>query len=441
MVSSRFQLGVLVRISLLIALITLLAFVLAYTGWFFTPLVTGVLIIVAVWDLVRHLNKTNRNLNEFLVSLQQSGYSTRFPESGSEIHRTFNAIIEEFQKLGAEKESQLQFLNTLTENLRVGLMCFNPKGDLVWMNPEARRYIGRPLLRDMEDLRKSNRALHDEIVGMMPGQTLLMKWQSVEKQEELSIHYKSIIIQKETLDIFLIQNVQVEMDAKEVEAWQKLTRVMRHEIMNSMTPIVSLTEAVNQVLNRNRSWTEENKEEYEDVLESLDAVESRSKQLLKFVNAYKDFATTPQIVKEEFEVAGLLDELQSLMHQELDNRNVSMNVAAKPPGLRLNGDKKLLSGILINLVKNSLEAMTDEAGKITISARSYENGQVRLVVEDDGQGIPQDLQDKVFVPFFTTKEGGSGIGLSLSRQLIHLHGGSITVESQPGVGTRFEIFL
>jgi len=441
MASSGYQIAISWRVTILVILVVVLAFVLANTDWFFTPLVTAALSVVSVMELLRYLNRSHRSLNDFLLTIKQSGFNTRFPEQGPEIFRTFNEIIDEFGKLGSKNESQYQFLHTLTENIKVGLICFREDGSVAWMNPAANEYIGSPILDHLEGLRKINPELYSFIEKIPPGKNQVVKMNVGPRESEVSIHHRAVIIQKKRLDIFLFQDIQQEMDAKEVEAWQKLTRVMRHEIMNAMTPIVGLTEAVHHVLKTNRQWDSENTEEYNDVLESLEAVESQSKRLLKFVNAYKDFAQTPEVTTEAVSVKDLIGSVRSLMDQELAVKGITLEVDIKPGDLEAQLDRKLMEGVLINLVKNSIEAITGGKGTIEIVARSRPGAQFHLSVRDNGVGIAKDQLDKIFVPFYTTKEEGSGIGLSLSRQLIHLHGGNITIDSQPGHGTTFHIFL
>jgi len=440
---SWFRIGIVTRVIILQVLSLTLAFVLIKTSWFFTPVVVGALLLIAIFELIRFLGKYYNNLNQFLLSLKQGGFTTSFPEKdtkSNEIYHTFNEIIAEFQKLAIEKESHYQFLQTLTENIKAGLICFNDSGEILWLNPEAKKFINKPYIKSLEDLRTKQTVLYDAIATLTMGETSVIKIAIGSREIEASIHKKSIIIDKRQIHIILLQNIHQEMEYKEVEAWQKLTQVMRHEIMNSLTPIVGLTEAVNKVISGKKTLSSK-EEDYQDILESLDAIENRGKGLLQFVNAYKDFSQNPELKKERFKIVEMLQRVGALFEKQFWSKMVIFNVEVKPKDLEIHADEELLEGVIINIVKNALDVLPDQKGIISILVKQSFGVKCQIIITDNGPGMDSEVINKIFIPFFTTKDDGSGIGLSLSRQIIQLHGGSIVATSKPGQGASFLIDL
>ncbi len=439
MAFNRFSTGIVLRVMFLLLVSMILAFVLVTKNWFFTPLVTGIILVIAVIELIRHLNKYQKSLNQFLLAVKQGGFNTTFPQSskpGEEIFKTFNEIIDAFAALALKNESQYQFLKTLTENIRAGLICFNTSGDISMLNPEAKKFIGKPYIKTIQEIEAVQKDLFKKIHVLNTGESGVIKMKSGKVELDTLVHKKTVIINDEELNIILLQDIHNEMEMNQLNSWQQLTRVMRHEIMNSLTPIVSLTEAVNSLITSKKSISSE-EEDYKDIIESLDAIENRSKGLLRFVNAYKNFSNPPEIHKIQFEISGLLERVEQLFKNKFEEKNIILDISCKPKSLQIEADEELLEGVIINLVKNAIEAMDTQGGKISVVARKTER--VHISVADTGMGIKSENLENIFIPFFTTKEKGSGIGLSLGRQVIQLHGGNISVHSIPGKGTSFHI--
>jgi signal transduction histidine kinase len=260
----------------------------------------------------------------------------------------------------------------------------------------------------------------------------------------LSIQMKEIVLQGEHVKIILLQNLNNELEAKEIEAWYQLIRVLTHEIMNSVTPIVSLTAAIQSILTYSDGsskklalLTEENQE---DVVNSLSTITARSKGLLKFVNAYKEYAKPLALHPESTDLAVLITRIIDLLKSDLEEHLIHLNVNLTPVSIPAKADIALMEQVLINLIKNAMEAVAhDGGGIINVGARVKEGNIVSITVSDNGSGIDPETMPKIFIPFFTTKSKGTGIGLSLSRQIIKLHGGNIKVSSSPGKGSVFTV--
>jgi two-component system, NtrC family, nitrogen regulation sensor histidine kinase NtrY len=436
----KFNLQIIVRVIIIVILAIITAYGIIDRGWFFTPLVSGILLLLSCIELVRHLSYYHRSLNNFLMTIKQSGFNASFPENKpreEELFHTFNEIIQSFQSLALENEAQLQFLNTLTDNIQAGILVFNEAGVINWMNPEVKNLIRKPGISSLTDLARIQPDLAGELKALAPGRKKIISMPGSGENMEVSVQVSKILIGGEILNIGLLQNIHREMEIKEVEAWQKLTRVMRHEIMNSMTPIVGLTEAVNLVISSKENLNISDPD-FIDIKESLHTIEDRSKGLLKFVNAYKDFSQVPELSLSEIGINDLLEKVKALFEKELAQKTAVLHLDVKPASMKVLVDQELFEQVFINLVKNSLEAFENSSGEIVVFCRRDKDRSL-IRFSDNGSGIEEQILDRIFIPFYTTKKEGSGIGLSLSRQIIQQHGGNITVSSAKGKGTTFVI--
>jgi len=437
MIFSRYATGILLRVIIILVITMFLAFVLVTKSWFFTPLVTFSILSIAVFELIYLLHRQQRELNNFLIAIKQGGYNTTYQETGSfkSLFKTFNEIISSFQSLAYEKESNYQFLLLLTENIRAGLICYNDSDEITLLNPAAKIFIGKPMLSRYSDLERLQPNLYKQTKSLLSGRSLLVKVKIDHVNQDILVHKKKIIIKKSVITVLLLQNIQEQLDTNELDSWQVLTRVLRHEIMNSLTPIVGLSEAINAVLGRKKILNPED-EEFQDIKESMDAIESRSRALLRFVNAYKDFSNNQELHETTFDLKDVLIRVEQLLHNDLETKNINLNIPAA--SLELQADEQLLEGVLINLVKNSMEAI-HEKGNIHLTVVKNERTVISIV--DDGPGISNDQLEKIFVPFYTTKREGSGIGLSLARKVVQLHKGKINAFSNQEGGLTVEMVL
>lgn len=437
MIFSRYSAGILIRVIIILGITVFIAFILITKSWFFTPLVALSALLISVIELIQHLHKQQRELNNFLIAVKQGGFNTSFNEVGSfkSIFKTFNEIITSFRSLAIEKESNYQFLVLLTENIRAGIICYNDIGEVTMLNPTAKSFIGKPFLNNYSDLKLHLPEFYNQTTSLASGQTHVVKMKLGQVMQEILVHKKKMIIEDTTITILLLQNIQEQLDTNELDSWQKLTRVMRHEIMNSLTPIVGLSEAINSVLEQKKSLNS-NDEEFQDIKESIDAIESRSKALLQFVNAYKDFSDTPDLHETNFDLTQTLMRVDQLFHKDFLEKKIKLKLPSAPYLMR--GDEHLLEGVLINLIKNSIEAI-EQNGKIQITVSR--NEKTKISIADDGPGLTDEQLENIFVPFFTTKVEGSGIGLSLARKVVQIHKGRINAFVNDEGGLTIEIII
>ena len=449
MIFKNFRLNVLVRVILLCGLSLVFAAVLTQTGWFFTPLVIGILILLITINLITYLEKTNKDLTNFLLSIKQGGFTSIFTSGhrGSkygELSEAFNEVIAEFQKLNIEKESHYQYLQTVNENIGVALISFSEDGNIEMINNAAKNLLQKPYLTNIRDLEKIDSELYKVAAKLNSGEKEMVKTSIGGHTYDLSVQAKEFVVKDKNFKLILMQNLKSELEQKEVEAWQKLISVLTHEIMNSVTPIVSLTNAINSILNtedgHRRNISEIHEEDIEDIYLSLKTIENRSKGLVKFVNAYKDFSKTLVLKPSYFDLIQLIKRIEFLLKPDLEKKEIMFGFHYKVKKFEVFGDQELIEQVLINLLKNAIEALTGKPnGAIDFRVIKGDHNKAKIEISDNGQGIDSDAMEKIFVPFYTTKKHGTGIGLSLSQQVLKLHGGSIYVRSEVDKGTTFSL--
>ena len=306
------------------------------------------------------------------------------------------------------------------------------------INANAKRFMGVLSIKNISELTGKNPNLLRAIQEVQPGKGLLHK---SDQDFLLTIQATELRIRGNTMKLLTLQNIQSELQQQEIEAWQNLTRVLRHEIMNSITPISSLTSTLREILDHDMTQKshhyELKNEGAEDLREGLTTIENRSKGLIKFIDAYREYTSLPQPKIKNVNVRDFIERVVQLMRPEIKKSSIEFAHNCESEYLTIQADEEMIEQVLINLIKNSLEALVEtNSGKIHVTGR-YDGRQVTIQVTDNGPGIIKEALNKIFVPFFTTKRTGSGIGLSLSRQIMQMHNGNLTVESEPGVRTVF----
>lgn len=444
MILKEFRLNIVLRVVVITSLALLLSYVLTNKDWFFTPLVIALLLLISIWSLIYYIEKTNKDLTYFILSIKQSGFTTSFPpgkkgKTFRKLSEAFNDVIEEFRKVNLQRETHYQYLQTLTENIQAGIISFDESGKVELANPAALQLLGAFRLGNISEIKGFSAKLYQVINDLAPGQRQLFRTVIAKKEVHLSVQVKELIMNEIPYKIMLVQDLNQEMEEQEVDAWQKLIRVLTHEIMNSVTPIVSLTEAVNTMLTdkdgEQKKLEQLDDEDKADLFGSLETIEKRSKGLLRFVNAYKDLTKTPEIVFAQVDIGGLIKQVLSLLNTELERKKIILDKSGVGVHLMAKGDASWLEQVLINIIRNAIDALENiESPKIEISAFQY-GGDNCIIIRDNGEGMDKETLDNIFVPFFTTKKNGTGVGLSLSRQIMKLHRGSLSVASEMGKGT------
>ncbi|MCU0354377.1 MAG: ATP-binding protein [Cytophagales bacterium] len=438
-----FGAGLTIRVLALVAAIGAgcYVFVLSFNWLAFTAFM--LLVALLGFNLYYYVDSTNRKLIRFLESVRWSDFSIGFAADNKlgysfrTLNQQFNEVLEAFRQARAEREANLQYLNAVVHHVSVGLLAFDTEGKVELVNNAALKLLGIYRLRTLGELLKAHPELV-ELVQKLRSQSNALYQTPAEQQ--LSVYATVIRLRGKTIKLVSLQNIQSELQQKELEAWQNLTRVLRHEIMNSITPITSLIATMQDIVTHDLAQDTANAEAVGDIKEALNTIENRSVGLLNFVNAYRNFTNIPKPVLEAVTVRQLTGGVYQLMLADAKNAGVDFTCEVKPETTQVLADKEQIEMVLINLVKNAVEALAGKTGG-TIHMKGYldENQQPSIDVTDNGPGIIPEALEKIFIPFYTTKKTGSGIGLSLSRQIMQMHGGTLKVQSEVNRGTTFTL--
>ena len=444
----NFRLNLIARILLLTVSIFALAYSFKENSNLIWSILLSISIIYQVYLLIRYIDKSNRELAYFLESITYSDFSQKFDFSklGSSfkaLSNEFNKIMEKFRQARSEREESINYLETVVQHIGVGLISFDLEGNVGLINKSAKRILRINTLHNINGLDKISPNF-SEFIGQLPsGKKAAYKIIDKDEIVQLLIYTTDFRMHDKTCKLVALQNIQSELEEKEIDAWQKLIRVLTHEIMNSVTPISSLASTVNQYLfNKEGSANSLSNETIEDIRLAINTIQKRSEGLVNFVEKYRSLTKIPKPNLDTVKVSQLFDRIKKLMESALSGSNIKFEILINPPILEVTADSDLLEQVLINLLNNAIQSLSGtNNGKICLTAFIDERGYAVFKVIDNGAGISQEIMDKIFIPFFTTKKEGSGIGLSISQQIIRAHGGSMNVSSKPNEETVFTIRL
>jgi nitrogen fixation/metabolism regulation signal transduction histidine kinase len=440
----NFRINLIVRTFLLTASIFLFFYVHFNTGFLATLVILALLIIYQLFSLIRYIDATNKELSRFLHSIKYSDFLQTFVRqklgsSFEELNKSFNEVMTEFQKTRAEKEEHFRFVQTVIQHVGVGLISFNQDGKVEFINNAAKKIFKISQLNNIETLNNINPGLGDNFLKIKAGEKAVLKVIDEDEIIQLIVFATEFKMRNQKYTLLSLQNIQTELEEKEMEAWQKLIRVLTHEIMNSVTPISSLAGTVNDMIDPAFNGKNDS-EAIKDIKIAIDTIKKRSEGLIHFVDDYRSLTSTPEPIFRIILIKDLFARVKRLMENELRNNNIQLILSIEPDQLELTADSELIEQVLINLILNSVYFLKQvENPQIKLSGQIDERGKTVIKLSDNGPGITEELRDKIFIPFFSTKKGGSGIGLSLSRQIMRSHGGSIRVTSKPGAETVFTL--
>jgi two-component system nitrogen regulation sensor histidine kinase NtrY len=441
---------VLIILQLMLA-ITL--FALMWTIFKSHMVITGinlaVLAILEIIYLIYYISRTNRDLARFFDAFrfQDGTVSFAVPEKQKKfpaLYRSFEQLLKEFRILRASLETEKHFYLGALNHIGMGLIVVSDNGIVKFSNRAIQRMLESGHIDNLNYLDKLKPGLGSTIMQMSPNSKELVKVVLYNEVVQLSVRCSVFRMENDLYRIISFQDIKYEIEKNEAEAWQKLIRILTHEIMNSVSPITLTSSGIIQMLEKDgqpRDQAEIDSSVVNNVLTGLQAIRKRSKGLASFVENYNAINHLPQPVMTLIPVSGLFGHIEMLMKEEFQVTNVKFESRVAPPSLVLYADERLVGQILINLLRNALQAM-DQAKEKHIRMSAFQmDEQVRISITDNGKGIPPELLDSVFVPFYTTRNEGSGIGLSLSREIMKLHGGGIRVYSKPGRETTFTLIF
>lgn len=432
--------------------IFILVYVVNSGQYYMTPFLFAVFILLQIISLINYIEKTNRILTSFLESVRFSDFSRTFQVEGlgssfDNLKTSFNKVIDDFQKIRGEKEEHYFYLQQIMSHIEIGIIAYQKDGTVEMINNAAKKLFNVKSLKNIQLLETWHPGLESLFFNINPEDKKLLKVKKGEELLQLSIYATEFKINERSITLVSIKNIQSELEEEEMRAWQKLIRVLTHEIMNSIAPIASLTSTVNYMV---KQMAEQIKpiikdkfdtDGIKDIIEALDTIHKRSTGLIHFVEKYRDLTKIPQPNFKIYNIKTQFQNINNLLRTELEENNVNLKIIVIPEKLKITADEQLIEQVLINMVKNSIHALENIKGNKEIKLNAYINNGGRRVIQiyDNGQGIIKEVGEKVFIPFFTTKSNGSGIGLSLSKQIMRLHNGSIKVASEPYKETCFTL--
>ncbi|GAA4436404.1 sensor histidine kinase [Pontibacter saemangeumensis] len=406
-----------------------------------------IFILLQIGLLVHFHERTNRLFLRFLNAIKYDDFTEQFHISGEgntmrELSLRLNEVMKKFREVRAEKEAHLQYFEVIVQHIGIGIITFKPDGSILLLNNAARKLLQVGQLRQVQELETVSPQLALGLQQLGNDDKVLVPVRQGAEQANLSVHVIELSLLGERVRMASLQNIQSELEEKEMEAWHNLIKVLTHEIMNSVTPIASLSasayEEVSSFTDTDAEEVTLLREELEDIGQCLQTISRRSDGLIYFVNDFRNLTTLSVPKLSRFNVTELLQEIKMLLRGQLAARQISLQLEVPKEALLLSADRAMVEQVLINLVKNATEAVQEQPdGKVTVRAYLDERSRISIEIQDNGHGMTPEAMAKIFIPFFTTKKSGSGIGLSLSRQIMRLHKGAISVQSELGKGTTF----
>lgn len=396
--------------------------------------------------LIEYLDRSHTNIASFLDSIRFDDLSYSFKTESDDptvqrLHRELNEAMVNLRNSRREKDSEFLFFKNIVMHVGIGLIIFREDGKIEIFNSAARRLLKTNKADTIQDLKEVSETLVNVFQKLRTGGRELVRTRVGDDLLQLSVYAIELTLRGENVKLISLQNIQSELEEKEMEAWQNLVRVLTHEIMNSVTPISSLAGIVEEELKPHLTETSSvnlSREQLGDIHLSLQTIGKRSEGLIHFVREFRSLTSIPKPRIVQISVKTLFEELTMLHRKELNDKNIALSISIYPEDLTLTADKNMIEQVVINLLKNAIQAFDEQTERIIeLKASLNEKSRPLISVKDNGFGIDPEALEKIFIPFFTTKKTGSGIGLSLSRQIMRQHQGTLTVKSTVGKGTEF----
>ena len=440
-----FQWDILSRVLLLFMVLTAAAFFLVKEWYVYAVLLLPV-ISYQVYDFYRFHKIAETEVRDFVESIHYRDFSRNFnvqnaPHELQPLRKGFNDINSTFKLITKEKETQFQYLQKILELVDTGILSYEIEtGTVVWMNESLKKMLLVPYLKTIHSLEKRDSVLYRQLVEVKPGNNVVVTVHQEKNNLRVLVSATAFQTDGKLFKLIAFQNVNEALDETESKAWQRLLSVMTHEIMNSVAPISSLADTLHHRLQTSGKELNKDANLAEDLTIGIDTIKKRSEGLLKFTEVYRNLNKITQPNLKHVYVRNLFENMYHLMEPTLNQKKIEMDIVLKDPALSLELDHNLIEQVLINLIINAIDAVKEtENPRITMSASEMPNRKVMIRVADNGSGMSNEVMNNIFIPFFSTKKNGSGIGLSLCKQIMMLHKGNITVQSVEGKGTAFSL--
>ncbi|HEX6994993.1 MAG TPA: ATP-binding protein [Gammaproteobacteria bacterium] len=446
MVYRHFGARVVFQVALILVVCMLAAWLLVATSYYATTLLVVIVLGAQVAVLLHDVQRTNRNLTRFLLAIAHSDFSQTFTTDRpagtfGNLADAFERVLQRFRETRSAKEEQASYLHTLVQHVPIAVIAVDERGDVDLLNNAARRLFGVAELRNLHDLETFGADFPAAVLALRPGQQELMKIVRGNELLQLNVSATELRMRGKDLKILTLQDIRRELEARELTAWQNLIRVLTHEIMNSITPISSLAATAAELLAEAQAAGVSNAQDaVRDAKDAVDTIAQRGTGLVRFVESYRRLTHLPKPTLAPFAVADLFSRIRTLMGHELERRSVRLVTRVERGAEELTADAELVEQAIINLVRNAMDAVAGTASpEIVMTARIDSAGRPTIVVADNGHGMDEAVRENIFVPFYTTKRDGTGVGLSVVQQIMRAHWGSVDVTSAVGQGTEVRL--
>ncbi|WPV02278.1 HAMP domain-containing sensor histidine kinase [Mucilaginibacter sp. cycad4] len=443
MIFNRYEWRLLLRVFLLLIVLTVTAFVIVNLGQLLYLVILLPLVAYSVVDMIRFQKKAQDEVNQFVESIHYRDFSRHFdvrkaPNELKPLRKGFNDINTTFKLISRERETQYHYLQKILELVDTGILSYEEEtGETGWINEAFKTIIGIPYLKTVHSLEKREPSLYAELIKLKPGDSKIITVTRNQQQVKILVNASLMRSDDKLYKLIAFQNVNEALDETESKAWSKLLNVMTHEIMNSVAPISSLADTLKNRLQSPDIAESLPHSDLEDIELGIDTIKRRSEGLLKFTESYRSLNKITKLDLNKIMVRNIFENLNSLMTPTLEKKKIELEIILRDPALAIEADINLIEQVMINLLVNAIEAVKErEAPRITLTAE-VQGGKTFVKVIDNGLGMPPELLDKIFIPFFSTRKTGSGIGLSLCKQIMLLHKGNIQVQSTEGKGSAF----
>ena len=441
---NRFRLFVLLRVVILFLTVAAFVYLIFFDQKYVTTVVTGFLIIFEVFELFNYIESTNQKLTRFFDAIKYNDFNMSFTHD-NKLGKTFKALNIAFKEVidailleRQKREEFFQELQVVMENIASGIISIDSQGQIKLINKSALSLLGLNHLRHSHQMSLKTKEIAAVVDSLQGNSRAIYK---TPDGRELAVFESRYKLGQESYKLLSIQDIKAELQARELEAWQNLTKVLRHEIMNSIAPIASLTSTLTEIIAEDVEKRDKHNvishESLEDVEEGLRTISGRSDGLINFINAYRDYTNLPAPNLEFRIVNEVVQNTVNLLKTDFDEGQLIVSLLKTNQRIKL--DDQLIDQVLINLIKNAREAITNIPNGLVHIKVSAVNQKINISIEDNGPGIIEEAKEKIFMPFYSTKNRGSGIGLSLSKQIMQLHDGDILLESELGMGAKFTL--
>ena len=448
MILRKFYISIILRVLLISLNIFLVILAFRNPNYLFSIIISTGFLIFQLVLLIKFLNRINRNLANFLSSILYKDGTFHLSESTNikntdELSIIINSINNDLKNTRIENEKQYAYLKQVIEHIEAAIIVLDSNGNIELLNNQALILFKKTNLKTIFELDNYYKNFSGILLDLLPKVPKLVNIRIANEELFLSVRASVFKIEGKEKRLVSFHVINEEMNETEIRSWEKLIRVLTHEIMNSVSPITSLITTLKRIFkhgDKRKSLDNIHENDIDDTISGLEIIHTRSQGLIDFIKKYRKVHLMPKPVFEIFEIKDVLDGIKRLFQKEIEKNNITCTVEVYPENLKISADKAMIEQALINLFKNSVESFeNNHSGYIKL--KSYTNSENNIVidVEDNGSGISEDIMDDIFIPFFSTKKNGSGIGLSLVKQLVILNNAKLNLKSEPGKGTHFII--